>query len=151
MRSGSTTTVTMMATATLMAIIAVAAVIAMGSVATAQDDACVTIRTALTNLSDAEHQQALALDLYAKGSGLPAVEVGLSTMTDRMEDLKKVLARATAAGDPEAAQCVAMGNHALAAAQHLTSIVEGVVIKGRGLPTAQSPTDQSTAPPSPAP
>jgi len=151
-RSGSTATVTMTATATLMAIITVAAMIAMGgAVATAQDDACVTIRTALTNLSDAEHQQALALDLYAKGSGLPAVEVGLSTMTDRMEDLKRALARATAAGDPEAAQCVAMGNHALAAAQHLTSIVEGVVIKGRGLPAAQSPTDQTTPAPSPAP
>ena len=135
-----------------MAIITAAAVIAMaGAIASAQDDTCVSIRTALTNLSDAEHQQALALDLYAKGSGLPAVEVGLSTMTDRMEDLKNALAKANAAPDPDAARCIAMGNHALVAAEHLTSIVEGVVIKGRDLPAAQSPADQTTGAPSAAP
>jgi len=122
-----------------------------GAVAIAQDDTCVAIRTALTNLSAAEHQQALALDLYSKGSGLPAVEVGLTGMTDRMEDLRNALAKTSAAGDPDAAQCVAMGNRALTEAQHLTSVVEGVVIRGRGLPAAPSPAGQMTDAPPAAP
>jgi hypothetical protein len=105
----------------------------------APSDTCSMVRSALTKLSQAEHQQALALDLYAKGKSLPAVEVALTNMTLQIENLKRVLEAASTDGNPDAVECVAMGERALTQAQRLTAVVETVVLKGRGLPVPPNP------------
>lgn len=93
--------------------------------------ACSEIKTALHALSDAEHDESLALDLASSGGNSAAiVEARLSVLLDRTNDLRVVLRRvrqSKVARDPMVDQCTRMGFRALVMSEKLSSVVEGVL------------------------
>ncbi|HTW88113.1 MAG TPA: hypothetical protein VMD75_08905 [Candidatus Binataceae bacterium] len=131
-------------------VIAVAALLAGGSPAwagpppIAPADACPAISRAVGGLAAAEHQQAFALDLYSKAEGgagphrgaLPAVEIRLAAMLERIGDLRATLERVRSApgalGNSTVEQCLEVGEAALRRGERVSSEVERVVIEARG-------------------
>lgn len=112
--------------------------------AIAPADACPEISRAVGSLAAAEHQQAFALDLYSKADGgagphrgaLPAVEVRLAAMLERIGDLRGTLEQVRSApgalGNSTVEQCLEVGESALRQAERVSSEVERVVIEARG-------------------
>jgi hypothetical protein len=115
-----------------------------GPGAIAPADACPEISRAVSRLAAAEHQQAFALDLYAKansGAGphrgaLPAVEVRLAGMLERIGDLRATLQRVRSApgaiDNSTVGECLKVGEVALKQGERVSSEVERVVIEARG-------------------
>jgi hypothetical protein len=134
--------------------IAVVALLAAGSAAwaapaeIAPHGACPEISRAVARLATAEHQQAFALDLYSKADGgpgphrgaLPAVEVRLATMLDRVGELRATLNRVRseprALGNAIVRECLEVGDEALRQGERVNSEVERIVIEARGYPPA---------------
>jgi len=112
--------------------------------------ACTEIKNALHALGDAEHDESLALDLAAGGGNSAAiVEVRLSTLLDRTNDLRVALAHARhspAARDPMADQCTRMGFRALVVSEKLSSDVETVLFGGDEDSVAEAPALKPAAP-----
>ncbi len=135
-------------------VIAVVALLAAGSPARAElgaippADACPEISRAVGRLAAAEHQQAFALDLYSKADGglgphrgaLPAVEVRLAGMLERIGELRATLRRVRsepgALGNSMVGGCLEVGETALRQGERVSSEVERVVIEARGYPPA---------------
>jgi hypothetical protein len=95
------------------------------------DQACAMIRRALHDLAQAEHEQALALDLDPDGRGDTAmVQAQLAILLERSEKLRDALHivhHSGVAGDENVKRCSAMGLRALAEAERLTTTVEEVL------------------------
>lgn len=115
-----------------------------GPIAIAPADACPEISRAVGGLAAAEHQQAFALDLYSKADGgpgphrgaLPAVEVRLAAMLERIGDLRATLERVRSApgaiDNSMVKECLKVGEVALRQGERVSSEVERVVIEARG-------------------
>ena len=107
------------------------------------DAACRSIKTALHKLADAEHDEALALDLASgAGNSMAIVESRLSVVLDRMQDLRAALKHArdgAVARDPTVDQCTRMGFRALVDSEKLTSDVETVLFGGEDSSRAEPP------------
>lgn len=122
-----------------------------GSGGIAPNNACPEISRAIDRLAAAEHQQAFALDLYSKADGgpgphrgaLPAVEVRLAAMLDRVGELRVTLRRVRS--EPDALdnsmvrECLTVGDVALKRGEQVSSEVERIVIEGRGYPPVGAP------------
>jgi hypothetical protein len=95
------------------------------------DQACATIRRALRDLADAEHQQAFALDLDPDGRGDTAmVQAQLAILLERSDQLRsalRIVRQSGVAGDENVERCTAMGFRALVEAERLTTTVEEVL------------------------
>ncbi len=136
--------------------IAIFVLLAAGSAAGAEPkippaEACPEISRAVARLSAAEHEQAFALDLYSKGDAaglgphrgaLPAVEVRLAGMLDRISELSAMLERVRAEpgslDDATVQECLQVGERALRRGEQVSSEVERVVVRARGYAPDQS-------------
>jgi hypothetical protein len=120
------------------------------------DQACAMIRRALHRLAKSERDQALALDLDPHGRGDTAmVQAQLAILLERSDELRnalRVVHQSAAAADDSVKRCSAMGLHALAEAEGLTTTVEevlygpnlrnplpGVNLRSDAAPTAAAP------------
>jgi hypothetical protein len=104
------------------------------------ESACAEIKVALHALSNAEHDEALALDLASSNSTV-IVEARLSVLLDRTQDLRVALRRvrqSSVARDPTVDQCTRMGFRALVMSEKLSSDVETVLF-GAGDSVADAP------------
>lgn len=115
--------------------------------------ACSEIHAALRALSDAEHQEAFALDLAAGGAASPAVIVAahLADLLERSQDLRAALNRArrgARAHDAALEECIRAGFRALSTAEKLSSEVEEVLF-GSDASSAAPPLKPDRAPPPP--
>lgn len=118
------------------------------------EQACAMIRSALHQLAEAERKQAFSLDLYSHGHGGSAmVQARLAILLDhsnRLRNALRVVHMSPVARDDEVKRCSAMGLHALAQAERLTTTVEEVLYGpnlGNPLPGATLRSDAApTAP-----
>jgi hypothetical protein len=96
--------------------------------------ACSEIKTALRSLGNAEHDEALALDLASSGGNSTAIVAArLSVLLDRTQDLRvalKHVRQSEVARDPMVDQCTRMGFRALVMSEKLSSDVETVLFGG---------------------
>ncbi len=124
------------------------------------EGACDRIRDAIRTLAKSERDQALALDLVARGGSTAIVETRLNDLLERSGDLRTILASVRLnriADDQYVEQCLTTGFRSLVDAERLSSDVEEVLFGAEGNPragattaTVRPPVPRSAAPP-PAP
>jgi hypothetical protein len=98
---------------------------------------CGAIHHALTNLAQAERDQALSLQLFSCGGQLAIVETRYRRLEQASGDLREILRRVRASRDssePALAECLKLGYQVLFAAEKVTSEVEPILIKAHGAP-----------------
>jgi hypothetical protein len=98
---------------------------------------CSAIRHALSELGQAEHDQAFALELFSRGGELPMVEVRYQRMQQADGDLREILRRVRASrlgADPSVSECRRLGYRSLFASEKVGSEVERILTKAHGEP-----------------